>query len=640
MARIREPVGSLFPFDHVRPSQTAFLGDARRAIADGKHLVAHAPTGLGKTAVAMAAALEHGLREGRLVLFLTSKQSQHRIAIETLQRMEARGVGLRAVDVIGKHAMCLQPSAPRGGRAFHAFCELKVATRACTFHAASAAEAAAEVRTRPVHVQDLVRLSERHGVCPHKAALEAAKGADVVVCDYNYVFSALQERIFARIQRALRDVVLVVDEAHNLPDRIRGQMCGDLTLFGVMRAAKEARDVDPRLAAELHAVTGALQTALRAFRREARVTRDFLGEILEAASSGGALLRSADLASDCGRAGEALVRLGLTTNLLEVASFLRMWEEREEAVLRLACGGTEKRVAYRLLDASILSRPVFREVHASLVMSGTLHPAHMYADLLGLEPSRRVLRAYASPFPPENRLLLVAPGVTTAFARRDERMYRAIAEELTRLAAAVPGNVAAFFPSYDLLDQVLSRVRWSSMPKDVLIERQSWGKAERDRALSWLRDRAAKGGFLVGVLGGGLSEGVDYRDNLLRAVCIVGLPLSPPTLEVEALRTYYAQKFGAEKGYEYAVVYPALNKVLQAAGRPIRGETDRAIVALLDRRYLDARYASGLPPDFRYQATDDLAREAVRFFLRAVPRGAATTEAVESAAGAALSGLT
>jgi len=119
---------------------------------------------------------------------------------------------------------------------------------------------------------------------------------------------------------------------------------------------------------------------------------------------------------------------------------------------------------------------------------------------------------------------------------------------------------------------------------------------------------------MLGVLGGGLSEGVDYRDNLLRAVCIVGLPLSPPTLEVEALKAYYAQKFGAEKGYEYAVVYPALNKVLQAAGRPIRGEADRAIVVLMDRRYLDPRYAAGMPPDFRYRATDDLAREAVSFF--------------------------
>lgn len=185
MADISGPVGSLFPFDRVREGQVAFLADARRAIAAGRHLVAHAPTGLGKTAVALAAALEHALPEGHLVLFLTSKQSQHRIAIETLERMEARGVDLRVVDVIGKHAMCLQPNAPRGGRAFHAFCDLKVATRACAFYATPCADAAAEIRQRPLHVQDLIRVSERHGTCPHKAALEAAKDADVVVCDYN-----------------------------------------------------------------------------------------------------------------------------------------------------------------------------------------------------------------------------------------------------------------------------------------------------------------------------------------------------------------------------------------------------------------------------------------------------------------------
>jgi len=612
--RMTQPVGSLFPFDRVRLSQAAFLGDARRAIAEGRHLVAHAPTGLGKTAVALAAALEHGLADGRVVLFLTSKQSQHRIAIETLQRMGSRGADLRAVDVIGKNAMCLQPAAPRGGRAFHAFCDLKVSMRACSFYASPAAGAAQEVRDRPLHVQDLIRLSERHGTCPHKVALEAAKGADVVVCDYNYVFSSLQERIFGRIGRTLRDAILVVDEAHNLPDRIRSQQCGELTLFGGMRAAKEAREVDPRLAAELQAVAGAMQAALRPFRRETRVTREFVPEILEAASSGGPLLRCDDLARDCARAGEALVRQGRSTVLLEAAAFFRVWEEREEAVLRLAEGGAEKRVAYRLLDASTVSRPVFREVHASLVMSGTLHPAAMYADLLGLEPSRRVLRAYASPFPAENRLLVVTPRITTAYGRRDERMYRAIADELSRLAAAIPGSVAAFFPSYDLLQRVLACVRWSAMPKEVLVEERTWRKEDRDRALGWLKERAARGGLLVGVLGGGLSEGVDYRGNLLHAVCIVGLPLSPPTLEIEALKGYYARKFGVDKGYEYAVVYPALNKVLQAAGRAIRGERDRAVIVLMDRRYLEARFASAVPPDFRYRVTDDLAREALAFF--------------------------
>lgn len=193
-------------------------------------------------------------------------------------------------------------------------------------------------------------------------------------------------------------------------------------------------------------------------------------------------------------------------------------------------------------------------------------------------------------------------------------MYRAIAGEITRLAAAVPGNVAAFFPSYDLMERVLALVRWSDLPKDVLVERRSWTKADRDQALPWLLARRGTGGLVVGVLGGGLSEGVDYRDNLLRAVCIVGLPLSPPTVEVEALKAYYTQKFGGEKGHEYAVVYPALDKVLQAAGRPIRGERDRAIVVLMDRRYLDQRYAGALPPDFRYHATEDAAREAIAFF--------------------------
>jgi len=276
--------------------------------------------------------------------------------------------------------------------------------------------------------------------------------------------------------------------------------------------------------------------------------------------------------------------------------------------------GPDGKFAFRLLDPSVLSRSVFDRIHASILMSGTLFPAEMYADLLGIAARRQVLRTYASPFPRENRLLLVSPNVTTLFVKRGKEMHDAIAREIGGIAAAVPGNVAAFFPSYELLGEAHRRLRAARVPKQVLVERPDWSKTQRDGALEALRLARTEGGaLLLGVQGGSLSEGVDYHDNLLAAVIVVGLPLSPPSVEGEALRDYYARKFGFAKGHDYAVVYPAVNRLLQAAGRAIRSERDRAAIVLLEGRILEPRYARCLPPDFAPARSEGAASEASRF---------------------------
>ena len=605
-----------WPFDRVRTGQVAFLEDARRAISEGRHLLAHAPTGMGKTAVALVASLETAIAEDKLVLFLTSRQSHHRIAVETLRRLEGKGFPVPAVDVIGKPAMCLQEHAPSGSRAFHEFCDWKVRSRECSYFARDDAALVSAVLQRPLHVQELIRAGASCGVCPHKVAMDAAARARVVVCDYNLVFSEIREMFLGRLGRSLSDLVLVVDEAHNLPDRIRSHLCGDLTLPGLARAAREARDVDPETGHQLAAVAKSLHRYLTSLSGERVARKEELVDAVEGGLRHGLRRRVGygDLVEMVATTAEEAARRGRSTSLPELAEFLSRWRDSDEAILRLLAPGDEWKFAYRLLDPSVLSRAVFEGAHASLLMSGTLHPPEMYADLLGIPPARRVIRGYPSPFPRENRLLLVHPHATTLFARRTAGMYDLIGAEVAGIAAGVRGNVAAFFPSYEFLGETLTRIRRRSPEKPLIVERSEWDKVRRDGALEALRNaRAAGGALLLGVQGGSLSEGVDYEENLLSAVVVVGLPLSPPTVESEALRDYYARKFGTGKGHDYAVVFPAVNKVLQAAGRAIRSETDRAAIVLLEGRFLEPRYARCLPRDFGPRPTAAPGREAERF---------------------------
>jgi DNA excision repair protein ERCC-2 len=242
-------------------------------------------------------------------------------------------------------------------------------------------------------------------------------------------------------------------------------------------------------------------------------------------------------------------------------------------------------------------------------MSGTLHPPEMFAEVLGAEGA--VCRRYPSPFPPENRLVLASGGVSSRFRLRTPAMYGAVAREVARCAESVPGNVAVFFPSYDFLGKVEKLLEASVRDRRIVVERREHGKNERDAVLCQLREGR---NLLLGAIGGSLSEGVDFKDNLLGAVIVVGLPLSPPSREMEAMLDHMEKRFGPRKANLYVQVYPAVSKVLQAAGRAIRGAGDRAAVVLLDDRYLLSAVRASFPEDFEIERPDDLGEALAAFY--------------------------
>jgi Rad3-related DNA helicase len=100
------------------------------------------------------------------------------------------------------------------------------------------------------------------------------------------------------------------------------------------------------------------------------------------------------------------------------------------------------------------------------------------------------------------------------------------------------------------------------------------------------------------VLGGSFSEGVDLPGSRLIGSIIVGVGLPGLSGERNILQEYYQNK--SEMGYQYAYVYPGMNRVLQAAGRVIRTEYDRGIVVLIDDRYASPEYQRLFPSHWRH----------------------------------------
>jgi DNA excision repair protein ERCC-2 len=575
----------LFPHQVVRGGQERFLEDARMCMAHRTHLLAHAPTGLGKTAVALTAAVETALASDGVVLFLTSRQSQHAIAVETMRGIwRKRHVGV--VDIIARQDMCL---AQRDGE------KVPCARGHKCFFSREPGGQERLILDYPLNTQDAMRLCLRAGQCPHRLAMEAAAGATVIIADYNQMFGR-GPNILQRLGRRESDATLVIDEAHNLPARVMGAGSGTMTSSSIERA---------RSLPALRHFSEDLDIISEVFRELSR--RD--PERIAASDLDDPLKESCGVDAG-GLAEEMETAVGEGNDPTGIVDFLHAWSVPDEVTVRYL-DGEPSRLRVSLIDPFPVTAPVLARVRSALIMSGTLHPPEMFAELLGAKNA--MCRSYPSPFPPENRLVLVSGRVSTRYRSRGQEMYASIADELARCAEKVPGNVAAFFPSYELLGHVEGYLAALAGDRRILAERREHGKNEKDALVHQLHEGR---NMLLGTVGGSLSEGVDFKDNLLEAVFVVGLPLAPPSMEMEGMLRRMETKYGTRKADLYVQVYPAVSKVLQAAGRAIRSETDRAAIVLLDDRYSIPQVRKAFPQDFLIQADRDVQDGMGKFFVR------------------------
>lgn len=593
----------IFPFSHIRKGQKEFLKDAEYALKNKEILMAHAPTGIGKTAAALTAAIkEKGTHK---IFFLTSKQSHHRIVIETLQKMPSH---ITATDIISKQHMCPRAESQLPYPVFEKFCSEKGQKHCNLFNRdMSAIVQILQERTRPV--EDIMQLCRHHHVCPHKAALLAGRDTDIIICDYNYIFSDIRERIFGIIKTQLENIIIIIDEAHNLPDRIRSHLEEHLSLpllkdaFTILHENNSwLAGFAKRLSHELSNIAGG----------ETQITQEFLDKKLMQALQGSLdpYKKRDDILEDLEATSRDLLESNpLNSAPLQLFSFLKAWGTTGNSVFR-SYTPDPPTITVGLLDPSLYTREVFSRVSGAVLMSGTLHPGDMYADLLGID--NPYIKSYSSPFPRGNRKIVSDRYLTTRYEERTNKMFQEYAQTICNLSRVVPGNIAVFFPSYDLIHEVYEHLAYMNVGRHIIVEDRAYTKAEKEMLVNSLRTSDTH--LLMAVQGGSLSEGVDYENNSLSSILIAGMPFPPPSLELEALQDYYSSKFGKQKGYDYTRVYPSLNRVLQAVGRCIRSETDRAFIVLLDKRFNYPKYRQSMPQGFTYHTSVDLIAECTQFF--------------------------
>ena len=594
----------LFPFKDVRDGQKEFMDDSERAFSQGKVLLAHAPTGIGKTAAVLTSAVK-SKTENKKIFFLTSKQSQHRIAIDTVQSMSS---SIHAIDIIAKQHMCPREESKLPYPVFEKFCSEK-GKQYCNLYNRKMKDVSNQLKEDTLHVHEIVEMCSSKNVCPHKAALETGKYADIIVCDYNYIFSDIRDQILEQLGLAIDDCLVIVDEAHNLPDRVRGHLEETISTQVLQEAHGLLNMSDPSLASFIKRLVMEFEEL---DIQEQPIEKEFLDGIVDDALKGG-LIHGKEfdtLLKELEQAASRLVENDPAASApWRVFSFFTKWNNEGPEIFR---GYRPNPPTFQvgLLDPAYMTGDIFSQISGAVLMSGTLHPGEMYADLLGID--RPMIKRYDSPFPEKNRKMISVNNLTTSYKERGLHMYQAFANSISDVANNVQGNVAVFFPSYNLMEKVSNRLELVHLDKDLILEDRRYSKWEKERLVDSLK--RSENNVLMGVQGGSLSEGVDYEDNILSVVIIAGIPFPPPSIELDSLQDYYTEKFGEQKGFDYARVYPALNRVQQAAGRCIRSKYDKGLIVLMDKRFNYDMYKNKMPDDFDYDVADDLRSECEEFF--------------------------
>lgn len=603
-----------FPFASYRTGQRDMSVQAYWAIKHRKRLFAQAPTGTGKTAAALFPALK-ALGEGLTgqLFYLTARTTGQQNAAQAIAHMQGSGLRLRTLCLTAKEKLCPFAQAARKAREAEEGAERR-AWRCDVLTCPCAAgyfdrlpDALAAMRLRDDWSRDAVEaVAAAHGVCPFEFSLSLCEEADAVICDYNYAFDP-----GARIRRIFQwtnNLTLLVDEAHNLPDRAREMLSAMVDSAGLREIRRGVGKTVGR--------RGPLYKALTA-----------LITCVEAQEEGVALappdgLRA--LAEACMDAALAVIHeapLGdLTLTLVALLGALERFAPPQYVAVTEKAGKHARLVLYCLDPAPHLEAAT-RKLRGAVYFSATLTPLHAWREAIGGGEEDGLL-ALPSPFPQENLLVLRHEVATTYRAR--ERTAGAVADAILAVAQARPGNYLACFPSYAYLRRVQAEIEDRGTDVTLHVQQGGMSDAARGEYLSAFVPREE--GALLGlvVLGGVFGEGVDLPGERLSGVVIVGVGLPGVGPERELLRTYYDAQYG--DGFAQAYRYPGMNKVLQAVGRVIRSEKDVGVALLIDSRFSQQDYACLMPPwwapaEVAYNVADIRGRLA-EFWVNHLPASA------------------
>lgn len=584
---------SLFPYE-ARDVQKKMMEKIKEALEKRKNIVLHAPAGSGKTAGVLAPVVSFALDNDMGVIYLTRTNSQQKQAIKELKLMEKK-TKIKAVGIQGKANMCLLieniPSLLGGGNEeISRFCSArkkrsieylrgKKNPNRCIFFENFLLLKDKLNLNGVKAAEEMMEYGRKNKICAYEMNKLFMKNANVVVAPYIYIFDdALKEKFASWYSYPFKRTVVIIDEAHNLPDFAREIKSASLSIVTIKNAIKEKEEYN--IADEdIDYFIKSMQDFVEGLAEELKYSKNgdaIIGNELEKEFSSIGISKEdmKKIAEKLISYGDVIADMKESQNLLprsylrSMGKFTLSWISFDERWVKIA---EEGKIEAYCMDPSIATS-ILNEFYSSIHMSGTLEPMEEYVKSIGINADMLKL---SSSFPEENRKIFYIDGLTTKYYM-DNNMVKKIGKEIEKICNSNDKNILVFFPSYSILERFVNIIK---INRRIYIEKR---KDKQALLMKKIEKFKKNGGIFLSVMGGRISEGMDFPSEEVEIVLIVGIPYPPPSAKLIALQSYYDKKFG--NGWKYVVEAKAIRKIEQAIGRLIRSEKDKGIAIILDER--------------------------------------------------------
>ena len=643
-----------FPYSAYRPGQEEMLKAAASISQTGGVLLIDAPTGSGKSSVVSALLSENS---GKLIVVAVRTISQLNTYVRELDLIRKKQPSLTYSYLIGKGSLCplggigdvyrkceavkafsttlIKERADRGAMdpssdpfilqqikkndsEHPIICPYFIRSKTAVFSEkgggikiipSDAIKKRSDKITRSGIPPNKIEES-CPGLCPYEVMVLASQNVDVLILNYHHLLDdQIREQLYLNIQKEPQDIMLIIDEAHNCGDVMQNILSVEMdqqaleqaerdigTLKKELKQLQAIRNLLPQISRFIDGLKRSMETEdwfdpaifIRMILRESFYTK--LEEVVDDLMEVSEMIHESNQkkgdyrTTGIERLTDFLYKLNIST---QHSSYLTVYRKEPDGII----------LEVRNIDPSPALSAIAKEHHCMVLISGTLSPLESYQQLYfrNLPADAKVERfQLPNAFPKKNRLLLGSSDITSAFSMRQNKVNTERILHYILLFSSLPGNLAVYFPSYQVLESFVRDAEPRIGKKEVFVEPKD--SAEAGALLQKFMDlpRIGRSGVLFAVCGGKFSEGLDYRGDMLTGAMVIGLPLAPWNRVRQMIMQYYTQKYG-EEGSFLAYTLPALNKVQQALGRVLRTPEDRGILIFGDKRFLEDQIQKKLP---------------------------------------------
>ncbi len=613
-----------FPYQEFRKDQEGIIKKIKIGSTEKNIILLIAPNGTGKTIIALSGLIPLAIERDLKIIYLCRTHTQTSRVIRELNKISKflktanLNIKINGLSIRGRNEMCLNQTLLNlnlNPREAMSVCRDLRKNRNCNHFlnllkkkndTEKAILIAPEIFNKPVDAEVLIDHCKEKDLCPYFLSKFLLEEMRVIICNYQWIFNPfIRENFMEFIGKGLNQCILVIDECHNIIDVATEVNSAKITPYSLRLCLKDL---------EMYRSPNLMQEFIKILLEQLNEEKNQLLSEENPVNPGNFLefifkkLGFRDL-NDFKNFIEDLNEFGISIQEEKLAngeisrdfvgSLADFWIKWLKTYfldnyffcynLRNIKGRKSISLEIVALDPREIAVPILKKVYTCLNLSGTVNPI-VYNKLMGLNESGKSYTEIImdSPFDKKNIKVIITEGVDTKRDNRTPIMFKKMIKKINEVLYCTPANIGIFCASYQILKGLLqngikSVVRENN--KELFVEESGKSASENTLMVKNFKSMSSNGGaVLLGVCGGRNSEGEDYPGDFMNSVIIAGFPYHMPTPRVEAKIKYYDKVF-TKQGWNFAYLYPAIQRANQASGRPIRQISDKGAIIFMDSRF-------------------------------------------------------